>query len=216
MSPSAPKRECARPSAIVIEPSDVLSSVLVRVLEERGREVLCCSDVLSALEAISIHMPSIVITSIELPGFSGHTLVAALKCDPVYRSLPICVITSLDTTTRNSNRYRPDVILKKGPQLQEALGKFLDSIHLMDSSSAPRDLQDKIHGMVLLAEDSRVSQLLYSRILHVAGAKVVAVDNGAEALEAIDRHKFDLILMDIEMPEITVARRPRPCVREAS
>ena len=57
---------------------------------------------------------------------------------------------------------------------------------------------------VLLAEDNKTNQLVASQILLAAGIKVTVVNDGAEAVEAVDsrRQDFDLILMDIQMPEI--------------
>jgi len=55
---------------------------------------------------------------------------------------------------------------------------------------------------ILLAEDNLINQKVSIKILNRVGYKVTAVGNGAEVLEAIDKDKFDLILMDIQMPEV--------------
>jgi CheY-like chemotaxis protein len=55
---------------------------------------------------------------------------------------------------------------------------------------------------VLLAEDNRVNQLLVVRLLQARGHKVVVVGDGQAALDAIEKESFDLILMDIQMPEL--------------
>jgi signal transduction histidine kinase/CheY-like chemotaxis protein len=55
---------------------------------------------------------------------------------------------------------------------------------------------------VLLAEDNRVNQLLVVRLLQARGHKVVVVGDGQAALDAIEKESFDLILMDIQMPEM--------------
>lgn len=55
---------------------------------------------------------------------------------------------------------------------------------------------------VLLAEDNMINQKVSMKILNRAGYKVTAVGNGAEVLDAVDKYKFDLILMDIQMPEV--------------
>lgn len=67
---------------------------------------------------------------------------------------------------------------------------------------------------ILLAEDSPLHQRLAVRILESQGHCVTLVRNGREVLEAIGRQPFDVILMDIEMPEIdglTVTRLIRDC-----
>jgi signal transduction histidine kinase/CheY-like chemotaxis protein len=55
---------------------------------------------------------------------------------------------------------------------------------------------------VLLAEDNRVNQTLAVRILEKRGHTVEAVENGRQAIEALGRQPFDLILMDLQMPEL--------------
>ena len=55
---------------------------------------------------------------------------------------------------------------------------------------------------VLLAEDNVVNQKLAVRVLEKRGCEVVVAANGREALAAFDRQAFDLILMDVQMPEM--------------
>ena len=55
---------------------------------------------------------------------------------------------------------------------------------------------------VLLAEDEKVNQLLAKRMLQSAGHNVLVVDDGAQAVKAVKVQEFDLILMDLNMPEM--------------
>jgi CheY-like chemotaxis protein len=55
---------------------------------------------------------------------------------------------------------------------------------------------------VLLAEDNAVNQLLAVRLMEGAGHQVTAVGDGIAAVEAFGRKAFDLILMDLQMPEM--------------
>jgi signal transduction histidine kinase/ActR/RegA family two-component response regulator len=53
---------------------------------------------------------------------------------------------------------------------------------------------------VLIVEDNPINQLLVSKILRRWGMTTVTTDNGAEALIAIEKQRFDIILMDLQMP----------------
>ena len=75
----------------------------------------------------------------------------------------------------------------------------------------------RLTGRILLAEDFADTRELMKAALETAGAEVVAVANGAEALQAVEQGEFDLILLDIRMPEmdgLTAARtlRRRQCL----
>jgi two-component system, sensor histidine kinase and response regulator len=55
---------------------------------------------------------------------------------------------------------------------------------------------------VLVAEDNQVNQLVATRIFEKLGHRVTVVNNGREALSAVQSSKFDLIAMDVQMPEM--------------
>ena len=58
------------------------------------------------------------------------------------------------------------------------------------------------HLRILLAEDNAVNQLLAVRVLEKHGYSVSLANNGKEALSALEREKFDVVLMDVQMPEM--------------
>ncbi len=65
---------------------------------------------------------------------------------------------------------------------------------------------------ILLAKDNAANTLLLKKILENAGYAVITVENGGEVLNALDRERFDMIIMDIHMPRmdsVEVTRRIR-------
>ena len=66
------------------------------------------------------------------------------------------------------------------------------------------DLPDdvSIDARILLAEDSQTNAMVASGFLQAAGARVDLATNGIEVLDATDRHHYDLIVMDVSMPEM--------------
>jgi len=55
---------------------------------------------------------------------------------------------------------------------------------------------------ILVAEGNPVNQLLLTRLLEKRGHRVLVVGNGREALNSIETHRFDVVLMDVQMPEM--------------
>ncbi|OSQ35400.1 hybrid sensor histidine kinase/response regulator [Thalassospira mesophila] len=71
--------------------------------------------------------------------------------------------------------------------------------------SAPVDLKgpNLLEGIkILVAEDNPMNQQVARELLRSAGAKVVIVGNGVEAISVLEEHRFDLVLMDVQMPQM--------------
>jgi signal transduction histidine kinase/CheY-like chemotaxis protein/HPt (histidine-containing phosphotransfer) domain-containing protein len=71
----------------------------------------------------------------------------------------------------------------------------------LPSAMLPADLPER-RLTVLLAEDNAVNQRLASSLLERRGHRVVIAGNGREAIEAVRRQSFDVVLMDVQMPEM--------------
>jgi CheY-like chemotaxis protein len=93
-------------------------------------------------------------------------------------------------------------------ELRESIARILgarehnDPIPLVTRFSLhdDRDPSETLH--VLLTEDNPVNQRLATRLLQKRGHRVTVAANGREALEACARERFDLVLMDLQMPEM--------------
>jgi two-component system sensor histidine kinase/response regulator len=71
-----------------------------------------------------------------------------------------------------------------------------------ESAQKPSTTTNRRSLRILLAEDSAVNQKLAVSLLKQAGHDVVVVNNGLEAVGAVEREQFDLVLMDVQMPEM--------------
>ncbi len=73
----------------------------------------------------------------------------------------------------------------------------------MPSTKAPAEpLPARFSGLVLLVEDNPINQLVASEMLQLLGVEVVCAYDGMEALESMRGRRFDLVLMDIQMPRM--------------
>ena len=62
---------------------------------------------------------------------------------------------------------------------------------------------DRLRGLrVLVAEDNDLNQMLIKELLHKVGLEAVLAANGVEAVDLVNRQPFDLVLMDVQMPEM--------------
>ena len=77
--------------------------------------------------------------------------------------------------------------------------KWTPKIAELDKEAAQRKLTDK---QILLVEDTPVNQKIAEKLLSRYGCRVTIAGNGLEALAAVERDTFDLVLMDMQMPEM--------------
>ncbi|MFO7597788.1 MAG: PAS domain S-box protein [Desulfocurvibacter africanus] len=88
--------------------------------------------------------------------------------------------------------------------------RFFFTVRLRKADAMPKAERSEIeegrpptrHLRILLAEDNEINRILAIELLHELGHEVTAVENGRLALEALGRERFDLVLMDVQMPEM--------------
>jgi signal transduction histidine kinase/ligand-binding sensor domain-containing protein/ActR/RegA family two-component response regulator len=83
------------------------------------------------------------------------------------------------------------------PPDPSSLQKMLEAVGESDGTTPQRPVL-----RILLAEDNAVNQRVAARLLEKRGHRVALAGNGREALEWLDREQFDVILMDVQMPEL--------------
>ena len=154
---------------------------------------------------------NLILLDVQMPGMDGVELACQIKRNPRMSSVPIIMLTSAgkpDNMKKLRNLGVSEYLVKpiKQSQLFDKLVTVLSSSYADEIPMVvPRDdliSEDKRCLRILLAEDNPVNQMLAIRLLQNAGHSVKLAKTGKEAVEAMELEKFDLVLMDVQMPEM--------------
>jgi two-component system, sensor histidine kinase and response regulator len=152
----------------------------------------------------------LVLIDANMPAADGFDLAGAIKRDFELRSSITMMLTSSDWRTEVARCEQLGIAayLTK-PIKQSELFDMIAKVVGVDVESQPRtaseaaEIASRLRPLrILLAEDSVVNQKLALGQLEPHGHQVAVVNNGTQAIEAWEAHPFDLILMDVQMPEM--------------
>jgi len=92
----------------------------------------------------------------------------------------------------------------KAGELRKAISRALGTESIADGATVAPPPTDPITRplRILLAEDNAINQRVAIRMLEPFGHTIVIVNHGGEAVAAVSRERFDVILMDVQMPEV--------------
>ncbi|MBB3060171.1 response regulator [Microbulbifer rhizosphaerae] len=185
--------------------------ILTEVVENWGMEPVAVGSGAIALDelrrAARAGTPyDLVLLDQVMPEMSGLEVAEQIRGDDTLRDLPIVLLSSAAVGLAEPERFRSARIshslLKPVTQLElwtavvEALGPPAEKA---PSKARPGVVSTR---RVLLAEDSPVNQALVIRLLEKRGHDVTLARNGREAVEAFEPGRFDVLLMDVQMPEL--------------
>jgi two-component system sensor histidine kinase/response regulator len=189
-----------------------------RILDEslRGWQMLATSvagaeDALRAIhDANHAGRPfSLILTDANMPVTDGFDLVAQMKQDPALSSVVIMMLTSGDRPKDEERCAELGIAayLVKPIKQSELLNAIMAAMGVRAVEKEEKKIVTPpgppVRSLrVLLAEDSSVNQRLATAFLQKLGHSVTAVTNGRQVIAACDAQPFDLILMDVQMPEM--------------
>jgi PAS domain S-box-containing protein len=157
---------------------------------------------------------ALVVTDVHMPEMDGFDLAHQIKQTAGLADVVIMMLTSGETRgdiQRSRDLGVSSHLMKpvRRTELRAAITKALRGHSGSESKGEPASQVSHLsnrpasaRSRILLAEDNVVNQRLAVRILEKGGHSVVVAGNGKEALAALDRETFDLVLMDVQMPEM--------------
>jgi CheY-like chemotaxis protein len=155
----------------------------------------------------------LAILDMQMPGMDGLTLGAKIQQLSDYQTLPLVILTSISRPETSDSTPVVDLAAFLTKPIKQAhlynvlihiLGEQL--IHVKPSLTAPPPINSQLaqqHPLrILLVEDNVVNQKVALLLLQQMGYQADVTTNGLQALEALRRQSYDVVLMDMQMPEM--------------
>jgi signal transduction histidine kinase/CheY-like chemotaxis protein len=203
--------------ALVVDDIEINLEIARRQLEGFGISVVTLQDSTAALREMEQSWDcgepyDIVFMDQMMPELSGDLLAACIRSHAILAETKLVIVSSGGRASiRNRDELALEAVLEKPVRHQELLDTLINiygaqgempttpQIAAMDAGSATAEGA----GLrVLLAEDNKINQLYATLFLGKAGYAVTVVENGIQAVDAVRNGEFDLVLMDIQMPEM--------------
>jgi CheY-like chemotaxis protein len=153
----------------------------------------------------------VAVLDVAMPEMDGVALAEAIRTKPSGRTLPLIFLSSLGRRESGADGLDFAAFLTK-PLKPSSLFNALASLFVSEQASPKKDGSEAISSepragevrrlRILLAEDNAVNQKLALRLLERIGLHADLAENGLEAIAALERQPYDVILMDVQMPEM--------------
>jgi CheY-like chemotaxis protein len=185
--------------------------ILVRQAESWGMLAQATGSPLEALAWIRRGDPfDVAILDMQMPELDGLTLADAIREERDAHMLPLVMLTSLGRRKGETGTAFAAYLTKpiKASQLYNALmGVFAGHPTRVVQPSVAKaqfdtQLGQRVPLRILLAEDNVVNQKLALQLLRKMGYRADVAANGLEVLDALHRQPYDVVLMDVQMPEL--------------
>jgi signal transduction histidine kinase/DNA-binding response OmpR family regulator len=213
----APAAELAGLRALVVDDNATNRHILADLLERRGIVPTLAGGSTEAATLLAQADQSgqafdLLLVDAYMPETDGFTLVEQVPEHPSASRAEIIMLTSAGQRGDAARVRKLGVAayLTKPVSESELFDAILTALGARGVEKAPapalitrhslRESQRKLR--VLLAEDNAVNQMLAARLLEKGGHTTTVVSNGREALAALEKQSFDLVLMDVQMPEM--------------
>ena len=197
-------------SALVVDDNATSRRILRLQLEGWGMRV---TEAASAEAAMALFdSPTrfgVAVFDMRMPGMNGWELAEVLHLSPEQRDLPIILLSSTGEPRLTHTREGLFSAVLTKPVRSTRLEHALQGALLANARESTAHPQEAIEAdqkqaviRVLLAEDNAVNQRLGRLMVEKLGHHIDVVANGREATEAVRLAPYDVVLMDVEMPEM--------------
>ena len=204
--------------ALLVDDSESARMVLSEMLATMGFHVLVAKDAYEAIEIyeaedLAHHPITLLVVDWQMPGMDGLQLVRELKSKQGHEIPAILMVTAygLDTVKDAANNKEVDGVMLKPINQSTLHDTLLEILHIKQGKEAIKPkveldttiIKEYLTGKkVLLVEDKEINRELATELLNEVGLEIESAENGKIAVEKVQINHYDLILMDIQMPEM--------------
>src|SRR5690606_9116775 len=160
--------------------------------QEQGFEAIVAHDARSGLDALRDHVISAVLLDMHLPDRTGLSVLDEIKRDPDTRHIPVHVVSAADYSHEALSRGAVGYALKPVDREQ-----VVEALRRLDSRLSPGVRR------VLVVEDDARQRESVRQLLTSEGVQIVPADSAARALQLLQEHTFDCMVLDLNLPDLS-------------
>jgi signal transduction histidine kinase/DNA-binding response OmpR family regulator len=196
---------------LIVDDNETNRSIFAKQIELWGMVPCVTASGREALDWIRRGEPfDVALLDMLMPGMDGLALAVEIRRYRSDRALPLVMLTSIGHSEQNREEVTFAAYLTKPvkvSQLYNALVGVFVRQSIQEGKASAKSVFDAQMGehhplRILLAEDNVVNQKLALHILTRLGYRADVAANGLEAIEALERQTYDVVLMDVQMPEM--------------
>ncbi len=197
---------------LLVDDNETALNILGTVVRRWGLSCQIAASPYAALELLRLGTPfEAAVIDFHMPGMDGVQLAQEIRRIDGRESLPLVLFSSSDqeVNTVGSDGLFATRVTKplRQSQLFDALVDVLAQRNLAVEKKPEKSLPDterarRTQVRLLVAEDNPVNLRLISLMLNKFGYRADVAANGVEVLQALQRQHYDVILMDVQMPEM--------------